>query len=158
MKRLCFLMSGVLSCLAMPVAGQAAAVDARAGIEKFNTQLDDATRRMDNAATLALWADDGVSLLPGSKPTVGKAAIRAFLEGVTADIKGARMQHFDMECEGIEVSGDLATEWCNEHQVVELPGGKPPFDGRGRMLLVLRRGGDGHWLLLREMWIPAEGQ
>jgi uncharacterized protein (TIGR02246 family) len=151
-------MAVLLTGLAMPAAGQADAVDARAGVEQFNAQLDDATRRMDNAATLALWAEDGVSLLPGSKPMVGKAAIRAFLEGVTAAIKGARMEHFEMHCEGIEVSGDLATEWCDEHQVVQLPGGKPPFDGRGRMLLVLRRDSDGRWLLLREMWISAEGQ
>ena len=141
----------------MPVAGQAVAGDARAEIEGFNHQLDAATRSMDNAATLALWAEDGVSLMPGSKPTVGKAAITAMLDGVTAQVKGAHMEHFEMHCEGIEVSGDLATEWCSEHQVVNFPGGKPPFDGRGRMLLVLRRGGDGRWLLLREMWIPAEG-
>lgn len=158
MRRLCFLIAVLLPGLAMPIAGQAVAGDARAEIEGFNLRLDAATRSMDNAATMALWAEDGVSLLPDSKPTVGKAAIAAMLDGVTAQIKGARMEHFEMHCEGIEVSGDLASEWCNEHQVVNLPGGKPPFDGRGRMLLVLRRGGEGHWLLLREMWIPAEGQ
>jgi len=158
MRRVCFLMAVMLPCLAMPIAGQAVAGDARAEIEGFNHKLDAATRSMDNAATLALWAEDGVSLMPGSKPTVGKAAITAMLDGVTAQVKGAHMDLFQMHCEGIEVSGDLATEWCSEHQVVIFPGGKPPFDGRGRMLLVLRRGGDGHWLLLREMWIPAEGQ
>ncbi len=158
MRRLCFLSAVLLSCLAMPLAGQAVAGDARAEIEGFNVKLDAATRNMDNAATMALWAEGGVSLMPDSKPTVGNAAIQSFLEGVMAQLKGARMEHFEMHCEGIEVSGDLATEWCNEHQVVQLPGGKPPFDGRGRMLLVLRRGGDGRWLLLREMWISAEGQ
>lgn len=158
MRRLCFLMVVLLTCLAMPVAGQSAAVEARAGIERFNAQLEDATRHMDNAATLALWADDGVSLMPGSKPTVGKAAITAMLEGVTAQVKGAHMELFEMQCEGIEASGDLATEWCNEHQVVHFPDGKPTFDGRGRMLLVLRRSSDGRWLLLREMWVQAEGE
>ena len=43
---------------------QSGPVTARAEIGAFNDSLAAATRRMDNAATLALWADDGVSLLP----------------------------------------------------------------------------------------------
>jgi len=148
-------MAALLLSLVLPMAGQAVAGGARAGIEGFNRQLEEATRRMDTPATVALWAEDGVSLLPGTKPMVGRAAIQAFLEGVSTQLSGARMESFEMHCEGIEVSGELATEWCSEHQVVDLPGGKPPFDGRGRLLLVLRRGGDGRWLLLREMWCQA---
>ncbi len=74
-----------------------------------------------------------------------------------AQIKGVRMEKFEMECFAIDVSGDTASEWCSEHQVVQMPGGKPPFDGRGKMLLVLKRGVDGKWRLLREMWNRAEG-
>jgi len=110
---------------------------------------------MDNAATMALWAEDGVSLLPGAEPLVGKTAIAAFLDRVTGPLKGAKMTTFEMRCEGLEVAGDMATEWCTEHQVVQLPGAEKPFDGRGRMLLVLRRGAQGVWLLKREMWVQA---
>ena len=128
----------------------------RAGIEAFNHRLDEATRTMNNAATLALWAVDGISLLPSTTPIVGKPAIAAFLKNVTQSLSGTHMESFEMECSGIDVSGDLATEWCTEHQVVAMPGGKPPFDGRGKMLLVLRRAPDGQWLLEREMWNQAE--
>jgi ketosteroid isomerase-like protein len=128
----------------------------REEILTFNQKLKDATASMDNAATLALWADDGISLLPSTKPIVGKPAIATFLAGVMASIQGAKMSKFEMECFAIDISGDLATEWCSEHQIVELPGGKPPFDGRGKMLLVLRKGADGHWLLEREMWNQAQ--
>jgi ketosteroid isomerase-like protein len=131
---------------------------ARAEIEAFNRKLEGATRRMDNAATMALWADDGISLLPSTEPIVGKAAIAAFLDRVTGEIKGAQMQKFELECNAIEVSGALASEWCNEHQVVLMPGGKPPFDGCGKMLLVLRRDADGKWRLLREMWNQAKAE
>jgi ketosteroid isomerase-like protein len=141
-----------------PVVAQPAADRSRAQIDAFNRKLEEATQRMDNAATMDLWADDGVSLLPSTPPMVGKAAIGVFLNGVTAQIKGATMLKFEMQCSGIEVSGKMATEWCSEHQVVQMPGGKPPFDGHGRMLLVLRRGADGDWKLLREMWIPAEAE
>lgn len=136
----------------------------RAGILRFNQRLEDATRRMDNTATLALWAEDGVSLLPGTIPLIGKPAIAAFLHQVTASLAGAKMQSFSMHCSGIVMAkdggankdfGNLASEWCVEHQVVALPGGKPPFDGRGQMLLVLRRNPAGEWLLAREMWSAA---
>ncbi|MFI5257703.1 MAG: hypothetical protein ACHQRK_10635, partial [Gemmatimonadales bacterium] len=64
-------------------------------IDSFNRALADATRRMDNAATLALWNDDGVSLLPSTKPIVGKAAIGAFVNAMTASFPGAHMEKFD---------------------------------------------------------------
>ncbi|HEY8027531.1 MAG TPA: nuclear transport factor 2 family protein [Burkholderiaceae bacterium] len=133
------------------------AVDTRIdpGIAKFNQALTDATTRMDNAAAMALWDDDGISLLPGTAPIVGKKAISEFMDGVTKQLVGAHMQHFEMQCRDIAVSGNWATEWCHEHQIVELGGGKPPFDGQGNMLLVLHRDGQGHWRLKREMWNQA---
>ena len=138
-------------CASAGAHGGSASTADRAGVAAFNRALDSATRTMDNAATLALWADDGVTLLPDTKPIVGKPAIAAFLTRVTGGITGARMTSFTMTCDGIAVSGPLASEWCVEHQVVALPDGKT-FDGWGKMLLVLRRDPDGRWRLLREMW------
>ena len=112
----------------------------------------DATLRMDDEAVLALWEDDGVSLLPKTKPIVGKAALAAFLAKVKTEIPGAKMRSFEMHCSGIEVEGDVATEYCDEHQVVDLGAGKEPFDGTGKMLFVLHRGPGGAFRLRREMW------
>jgi ketosteroid isomerase-like protein len=146
----------VILFLVVSLPAGAQAQTARSGVEAFNHRLEEATLRMDNAAVMALREEDGISLLPATKPMIGKAAIAEFLDKVTASIPGAKMEKFEMKCFAIEVSGDLATEWCNEHQVVRLPGNKPPFDGRGRMLLVLRRGRDGKWRMEREMWNQAE--
>ncbi len=149
---LLLLAAGLVSTPCSALASPAAAPSA---ILRFNRKLADATRHMDNAATLALWADDGVSLLPDASPLLGKPAIAAFMDRVTASLKGAKMEKFEMQCSGIEVSGDLASEWCAEHQIVTLPGNQPPFDGHGQMLLVLRRDTQGDWRLIREMWVQA---
>jgi ketosteroid isomerase-like protein len=124
-------------------------------IDAFNRSFANATRTMDNAATLALWDDDGVSLLPSTKPIVGKAAISGFMRDVMASLEGAHMTHFESECHDIHVSGDWASEWCTEHQIVALPGGKPPFKGYGKMLLLLHRAANGAWRIREEMWNQA---
>ncbi len=142
-------------CVTAPrVQAQESPAAARAGIDRFNKALEDATRRMDNAATLALWEDDGISILPQTAPIVGKKALTKFLDEVMAGIAGAKMESFALDCHDIEVTGTSATEWCNEHQIVQLAGDKK-FDGRGRMLLVLHLSADGVWRMKREMWNQA---
>ncbi len=124
-------------------------------IDAFNNSFASATRAMDNVATLALWDDDGVSLLPATKPIVGKPAIAKFLTAVMASLSGAHMTSFEIACYDAHVSGDWASEWCTEHQVVNLGPGKAPFDGYGKMLLVLHRGPGGTWRIHEEMWNQA---
>jgi uncharacterized protein (TIGR02246 family) len=151
-----FLILMLVAALPSVAAAQASA-RSHEEIEAFNRALDDATRRMDNAATLALWDDDGVSLLPSTKPIAGKAQIARFLNDVTSQNPGGKMETFTLECTDIQVSGDWASEWCTEHQVVVFPDGKR-FDGRGKMLFVLHRGADGTWRVHDEMWNQAATQ
>jgi ketosteroid isomerase-like protein len=138
-----------------PVSAQTTVSAPSGDVASFNRALAEATRRMDNAATLALWSDDGVSLLPSTKPMEGKAAIAAFLASMTAMITGAHMDTFDLRCHEIATAADWATEWCTEHQIVRFADGKPPFDGWGKLLLVLHRSSDGHWRIRTEMWNEA---
>jgi len=132
------------------------AANPQSGVEAFNKAMDAATRHMNNDEALALWEDDGVSLLPSTPPIAGKKAIAQFLDQVTAQLKGAHMEKFEMQCHDITISGDWASEWCTEHQVVRFADPKqPPFDGRGTMLFVLHRGAGGQWRLKTEMWNQA---
>jgi ketosteroid isomerase-like protein len=90
-----------------------------------------------------------VSLLPETLPIVGKPAITKFLTGNNCAAEG--LAH-GKRWSWIEVSGDWASEWALEHQVVRPPDDRPVFDGRGKMLLVLHRKADGNWKVKREMW------
>ena len=124
----------------------------RQEIDAFNQKFIAAHLKMDNAEVLSLWSADGVSLLPQTAPMIGKAAIGKFMEEVTAKMPGYHMEKMDVDFQGIEVSGDWASEWAFEHQVVRPPDARPAFDGHGKMLLVLHREADGNWRIIREMW------
>ena len=125
---------------------------ARTEIDAFNKKYIAAHLRMDNAAVLSLWADDGISLLPATDPIIGKEAIGKFMNAVMGRMPGYHMQKMDVDFQGIEVSGDWASEWAEEHQVVQPPPGKRAIDSYGKLLLVLHREADGNWLITREMW------
>lgn len=124
-------------------------------ISAFNDALRRATQSMQIDVLIDLWDDQGVTLLPETAPVIGKPAITRFLKEVTAQLGSARMQRFELACFDILVSGSWASEWCQEHQIVDLGNDKPPFEGRGNMLLVLHRRKDGQWRLIREMWNQA---
>jgi uncharacterized protein (TIGR02246 family) len=124
----------------------------RREIEAFNKKYIVAHLRMDNAAVLSMWAEDGISLLPATDPIIGKEAIGKFMDEVMGRMPGYHMQKMEVDFQGIEVSGDWASEWTEEHQVVQPPPGRRVIDSYGKLLLVLHREADGNWRITREMW------
>ena len=124
----------------------------RQEIEAFNKKFIEAHLKMDNAAVTRLWAEDGVSLLPEMAPMMSKKEIGKFIDDVTARMHGYHMEKMDVDFQGIEVSGDWASEWGFEHQVVQPPGDRPALNEYGKLLLVLHREADGSWKIKREMW------
>jgi len=123
----------------------------RAEIDAFNKKYIAAHLRMDNAAVMSMWAEDGISLLPTTDPIIGKEAIGKFMDEVVGRMPGYHMQKMDVDFQGIEVSGDWASEWAEEHQLVQPPPGKRVIDSYGKLLLVLHREADGNWRITREM-------
>jgi ketosteroid isomerase-like protein len=103
----------------------------------------------------AAAADTGAAARAGIDD-FNRAALAKFYDDVMKDLAGARMEKFDLKCFDIETAQDWASEWCQEHQHMSLPAGRPPFDGWGTLLLVLHRGVDGKWRLRREMWNEAQ--
>ena len=143
-----------LIALGASVAAAQRPVAATSPLAEFNKSLQSATFTMNDSATLALWDDAGVSLLPNAAPVVDKAAITKYFRSITSQLKGAKMERFDLRCFDDVVSGALASEWCVEHQIVRLGDGST-FDGWGKLSFALRRTADGRWRLTQEVWLPA---
>lgn len=150
------LIAAAIACalVAQPARAQRLGTRDSAGVAAFNLAFEQATRTMNTTATLALWAEDGVSLMPQVAPIKGKPAIKSFIDGVMKDIGDATMQSFTMRCFDILGTPPIATEWCVEHQVVLMPD-KKTFDSWGRLALVLRKDADGRWRLGQETWLPG---
>ncbi len=159
MKRLLLTLLALLLLTQIAFA-QGAATPAKpsavAEIEAFNSEFTAAHQRMDNAAIIAFWEEDGVSLLPGMAPLVGKAKISEMILDIPRKYPGFRVLKQEDEFHDIQVSGDRASEWALTHQVAQPPGDKPALDIHGKMLLVLHRDKDGHWKIKQEMWNSAE--
>jgi uncharacterized protein (TIGR02246 family) len=129
--------------------------DGRKEIEAFNKRYVELHLKMDTAGVLALWAEDGVDLMPGEAPMIGKKTIAAWVEDIVSKMPGYKVMKQEMEFHDIEVSGDWASEWATEHQVVQPPDGKPVIEGYGKMALVLHREASGEWKVKQEMWNAA---
>ncbi len=140
------------------VVAQSAPAAARAAVDTLNAKEVKACREMDNAASAALWADDGVDLIEGLQPMVGKAVIAAWLNGLTPGLKGAKMVYCTIEWKQITVAGDWAYEWGVNRQRIEFPSPQQPFETEGKITLVLKRQADGAWKIALESWnsSPAE--
>ena len=65
---------------------------ARKEIEAFNVKFLEAHQRMDNAAIVGMWAEDGVSLLPETAAIAGRKAIAKFIDDVVEQMPGYHMR------------------------------------------------------------------
>ena len=129
--------------------------EAQREIEVFNKRYVELHLKMDTAGILALWAEDGVDLMPGDAPMIGRKKISAWVEDILAKMPGYKVVNQEMEFHDIHVCGEWASEWATEHQVVQPPDGKPVIDSYGKMALVLHREGNGEWKIQQEMWNAA---
>jgi ketosteroid isomerase-like protein len=94
-------------------------------IEAFNKRYVELHLKMDTSGVLALWAEDGVDLMPGDAAMIGNKKIVAWVEDIVAKMPSYKVMKQEMEFHDIHVCGDWASEWATEHQVVQPPDGKP---------------------------------
>lgn len=134
------------------MSARKANTDGRGEIDAFNKKFAELHLKMDTPGIMAMWAEDGVDLMQGEAPIMGRKTITAWVENVLSKNPGYKVTKEEMEFHDIQVCGDWATEWATEHQVAKAPEGKPDFDGHGKMALVLHRDPSGEWKIKQEMW------
>src|SRR5712692_8376352 len=103
-KRLVF--GGCFVVLLMAAVGMKArsAEDAgRKEIEAFNKRYVELHLKMDTAGILALWAEDGVDLMPGDAAMIGRKKISAWVEEIVAKMPGFKVMKQEMEFHDIRV-------------------------------------------------------
>ena len=130
----------------------AATRDSRKEIDDFNRRFIEACRSMDHKAATELWTDDGVDLLPGMEPMVGKPAISEWLNGLDAQTKGAKVTRCDVDWQQIQVAGSVAYEWGINTQTVSMPDRPEAFKNKGKITLILRKQLDGSRKQALESW------
>jgi len=141
-----------------PVFAQTQSTDKKAqdmaGIEKFRQQDIAATLSRDPVALTDLWTDDGVRLVQGRPPEVGRAAIRASNERWPTR-PGAKVLSYVPETKDVTTWDGWAVEWGYfTGSYVESPDGEPKKLS-GTRLMVLKKMPDGSWKCFRGMGGPT---
>jgi ketosteroid isomerase-like protein len=138
----------------MSAASTAAEPDggARKSLDEFNQAFVNACQTMNQKSSAALWAEDGVDLLPGMQPMVRQAKIAAWLDSVASQVAGAKMAYCTVDWKDIQIHGDLAYEWGINRQKIEFPGQQKSFANEGKIVLVLKRQASGSWKIALESW------
>jgi len=158
-----FLMLAALMALGNPAVAQcrptandpgqsSSKQDSRQGIDDFNRAFIEACRSMNHDAVAQLWADDGVDLLPGMDPMVGKPEISRWLAGLGEKMKGVKVLQCDVSWQGTSIIGDVAYEWGINTQTISVPDRPEPVKNKGKITLILRKQVNGSWKLALESW------
>ncbi len=101
---------------------------------------------------IALWAEDGVQLPPGSPPVVGKAAIDA---RDRSDLEVNDYSQFVITNREVEVNGDLAFARGDFMVTVEPKSGGDSMDFEGKYMTIFRQQPDGSWKIYRDIFNPS---
>jgi uncharacterized protein (TIGR02246 family) len=141
-----------LAVRVVPPAQAAATLSDRKAVEELNRLFIEGCRKFDADATAALWAEDGVDLLPGMEPMRGRATIAKWLNGLGDQMKGVKILQCDVDWRQIEIIGDLAYEWGVNTQTISLPDHPEPVKNTGKITLVLRKQPDASWKVVLESW------
>ena len=114
----------------------------------------EAARINDVDALISLWTDDGVLLMPGTNPVVGKPSIRKLLETQKQQSAAIKTVSYDEDWTERRTNGNAAWEWGSISVSIQLPDGRR-VSQKAFMLRILSRQPDGAWKFARAIGTPA---
>jgi len=101
----------------------------------------------------AFYAENAVVLPPNQPPVVGKAQIRAFVQGM---IDGG-LTEIQLDSTDVSGSGDLAYS-VGKYRLALRPAGSDLVEDKGKYVVVYRRQTDGSWRAIADIFntnLPA---
>jgi len=106
-------------------------------------------------ASIAEYAADAEFLQPGGQRVKGSDALRKLFENITKTIDS----DLTFTPERVETSGDLTYDSGTYRETLVTRATGTRMESRGSYLTVYRRGKDGAWLIVEQVWtgVPAEG-
>ncbi len=120
-------------------------------IEKLHSLDIAATLSGDQVALSTGWTDDIVILAQGEEPGVGKQAILAARERLSAAQPGFRVTSYAPEITNVTIADGWAFEWgLFTASYVQAAGEEMRL--RGKLLRVLQKQIDGSWKVAIGMW------
>lgn len=103
---------------------------------------------------VSLWTDDGVLLMPGSDPIIGKPAIREILEKQKTQSMAIQTISYNEDWPERHIHGNEAWEWGSISVRIQLPDGRQ-VSQKAFMIRILYRQPDGKWKFARAIGTPA---
>ena len=126
--------------LALAVAGNAAAKSPISGMSQV---FEDAMRKGDTAAVAAMYAEDGVILPPNHARVQGRAGIAAYMKEMTDAGLSLKLTPVDEWVDGaLGVRSGTYIVLDKEQKEID----------HGKWMEVWKKGADGNWLMVRDMW------
>lgn len=114
----------------------------------------EAARINDVDTLVSLWTEDGVLLMPGADPVVGKPSIRRLLETQKQQSAAIKIVSYDEDWTERRANGSAAWEWGSISVRIQLPDGRR-VSQKAFMLRILSRQPDGTWKFARAIGTPS---
>lgn len=131
--------------------GQVNAED-REGIDQLHQDEIDASIAFDVDKIASLWDEEIVSLPPHSKPLVGLAANRAYMEAARKALTNIDILGYNEEWNEVRVLGDYAYEWGVIHERLRPVNAQQETAIDYNVMRVLKRQPSGIWKIYRQIW------
>ena len=155
--RFCFKIGAMIACMVIVVACAAPPSEPAveepstreadmAAINALTDRAEEALNGGDAAASVALYTDEAVSMIPNRPAAVGKEAISQAMHAALA----ANSYELSLSTEEVEVLGDWAF-WRGSYSVTLTPSEGEPIEDKGKVLNILRRQPDGSWKIARHI-------
>ena len=123
--------------------------NAISGIEELHRRDVEASRARDFETLLSLWTDDGVLILPGADPVIGKEALKAYMDEQRKVSQTYTIREYEHSWEEIKVLGDWAFEWGYFKGEMEMLVSGEVVRQTGKLFRILKRQENGSWKAAR---------